>query len=333
MGYTESPNTDDIKSLIAKKDYNPRVKGDIKPTVSATSPMSYEDFRFSRRNWPKGDDGGAGRKPDPDAEYEKNLGSTTSLKTYEQDDPTDTADAILHKLDGPTSKIKSAHLEKYMRPMDPPIEPDRSRALGLSGPFWGYFNEEKTDYEDFLKTYPPEVKVEAAQLIHTSDTESPTVDMTDGCSYAGDADVETDLEADREHVLNHLMVCVHNMFSEAASSNGFANANTSSLPSFRQTGESSSSGSNTTGRKRGRDDTKGERNSDEDENEKSKHPRTIRDEEEVGILEKLRRKLACPYYKQDLQKHHSSGACCGPEWKSVHRIKYDNMKLVIWRSY
>jgi hypothetical protein len=355
MGYTESPDTNDIKSLAAKQNSSPRNKGDIHPTVSATSPLSYDDIGFSKRNWPMSD-GRSGGKPDPDTEgntlgswllairsasaskaaaiqsgFEKNPGSTTSLEPYEQDDSPDIADTILHKLDTPSSKIEAANLERYVRQTDPPIDSRRSQALGLSGPFWGYFNGGETDYDALLDITPPEVKLEAAQLIHPSEAESSTVETMAGSSDDCDTDMETDLEADGEHVLNHLMICVHDMFSLAASPNEFANASTSSLPAFRQSRESSTSGSNTAGRKRGRDDTKGDRNSGDDENDKSKLPKITRSEEEDGISKKLRRKLACPYYKQDRHKHHSSGACCGPGWNSVHRIKYDNMKLVMWR--
>jgi len=33
------------------------------------------------------------------------------------------------------------------------------------------------------------------------------------------------------------------------------------------------------------------------------------------------RKLACPYFKHDPTSHASRGACCGPGWPDVHRVK------------
>lgn len=35
----------------------------------------------------------------------------------------------------------------------------------------------------------------------------------------------------------------------------------------------------------------------------------------------LRRKLACPYYQRNPEKHRNHRACAGPGWADVHRLK------------
>lgn len=191
-------------------------------------------------------------------------------------------------------------------------EPKKNKSLGLSGSFWGVFQEDE-DQETPDRT----------QLADSGDVESDSID-TDDCSL----DIEESLNSSKEYVLSYLMVCVHDMFSLAGSSNSPRHAGTSSSYSLEQTGEPPASGSNNAGRKRGRNESNGEQDGDEDSSDKSRSRKKPQDDSDDADPKKLHKKLACPYYKHDPHKRRSSGACCGPGWDSVHRIKYN-----YWTTY
>ncbi|KAH4037652.1 hypothetical protein HBI56_222930 [Parastagonospora nodorum] len=142
----------------------------------------------------------------------------------------------------------------------------------------------------------------------------------DGSSDSCEMTWSTDVEVQKEHILDHLMVAVYEMFSSPPSdATGFTS--TSSSDASRQTGESSTSkpGKRVQSRRRTLTDRDSEHS--ENENSHSKKRRNTQDEPETPHLLKSTRKLACPYYKRDARRQHHSGACCGPGWDSVHRIK------------
>lgn len=348
MGYSESPDIDGAKSPGAQQTYRPRKNSFVSPTISGTSPFSYDEIRFSEHNWPKENDlSSFGSEPEPDvawllarstsprgsaakrfSEPAKNPESSHPPEVYEQDTSSDILDIRVDKVDTTSDKVNATDLERYMSQTKSPIDSRRNQSLGLSGPFWGYFTEANNDPIALPKTDLSEVNVEVTQLTHSCDAKNEGVDIMNGSSDDCDMDVEEGVEDDKERVLNYLMVCVHDMFTLAESSDRPADANTSSSYSFRQTGESSTSGSDKSGRKRGRDESTGDQDPN-DENDKFKPRKRRQDEEDNENSKKLDRKLACPYYKHNPDKHHSSGACCGPGWDSVHRIKYGHIELSV----
>jgi hypothetical protein len=143
----------------------------------------------------------------------------------------------------------------------------------------------------------------------------------DGSSDSCEMTWSTDVEVQKEHILDHLMVAVYEMFSSPPSdATGFTS--TSSSDASRQTGESSTSKPGKRVQSRRRTLTDRDNEHSDNENSHSKKRRNTQDEPETPRLLKSTRKLACPYYKRDARRQHHSGACCGPGWDSVHRIKY-----------
>jgi hypothetical protein len=58
-----------------------------------------------------------------------------------------------------------------------------------------------------------------------------------------------------------------------------------------------------------------------EENDDDQHP-IKRQRHQIGSSEGSGdRRLACPYFKHDPESHASRGACCGPGWVDVHRVK------------
>lgn len=146
------------------------------------------------------------------------------------------------------------------------------------------------------------------------DTISSDMSASDGNIDGGDA-----IKAQKEAILTRLMLCVHNIFTQAGyTSCGQQSPESSSVPvASNSKGQnprcSTGNGSN---QKRSI-----QQDEDDDDGQASKKQKTLSGT--FSLDQELQRKLACPYYKNDPTKCRSSGACCGPGWDSVSRIKYD----------
>jgi hypothetical protein len=148
-------------------------------------------------------------------------------------------------------------------------------------------------------------------------SDSDHLDMTDESSDSHGSDTLDDIELEKEQIIDRLMVCVYDIF---ASASPITHVTPGYTESSRSPNRQSTQAFERTGKKRKRreerDDNDDDRDEDDDIRKRSKGS---------GDLNKpgqgLELLFACPYYKRDPHKRHSSGACCGPGWNSIHRIK------------
>jgi hypothetical protein len=199
----------------------------------------------------------------------------------------------------------------------------------------GDFEDRHTDSTTQEGHGSPHSTFTAVHSTRSCGSESDNLEIMDGSSDDCEVDCAKDIAAQKDHILNHLMVHVYAMFSSAGSTNEHGHRSTSSSSPPKQAGGPSNTDSKSSAGKRSRDEAN-DCNRDDDENDKSDKRRRIRNGSSNIDFEKIERRLACPYYKRDPQKGHLSGACCGPGWDSVHRIKYglnivvsDRVKLIL----
>jgi tetratricopeptide (TPR) repeat protein len=152
-------------------------------------------------------------------------------------------------------------------------------------------------------------------------SESDHLDVVDGSSDDQDIDCLESIVAQKEHTLNKLMLCVYEIFTCTGSFTGHGNESIGSSDSIKRTGGSSTKASKDMGKKRSRDDKSEQSDGDDGKKESRKRPKPSDEINSPGC--KTVKKFACPYYKRNPHGAHSSGACCGPGWDSVHRIKYN----------
>jgi tetratricopeptide (TPR) repeat protein len=152
-------------------------------------------------------------------------------------------------------------------------------------------------------------------------SESDHLDVVDGSSDDQDIDCLESIVAQKEHTLNKLMLCVYEIFTCIGSFTGHGNESIGSSDSIKRTGDSSTKAPNDRGRKRSRDDKSEQSDGDDGKKESRKHPKSSDKINSPGC--KTVKKFACPYNKHNPDGAQSSGACCGPGWDSVHRIKYN----------
>jgi hypothetical protein len=152
-------------------------------------------------------------------------------------------------------------------------------------------------------------------------SESEVSDNMEALSDDCEVDRIDDMDTTKEQMLDRLMVCVHEMFAvTSVSTRAGHTSSTTSSPSTKHS-EAPGSSSKNIGekRKRGQLDKNGDRNEDNDD-KSGKRQRML--DAHTEPQEDERRRLACPYYKQNPRKQYPSRACCEPGWTSVHRIKY-----------
>jgi hypothetical protein len=151
-------------------------------------------------------------------------------------------------------------------------------------------------------------------------SENDDFDAIDVSSDECDVDCVRDIEAQKEHVLDRLMVCVYEMFTSAGSFMQYGHTSTNSQSPPKQSSESSGVYYKDPGGKRGTN--KGSKGRDDEDDENGQSGKRRRTRNELGrSRQRMEKSLACPYYKRNPRKHHSSRACCGPGWDTVHRIK------------
>jgi hypothetical protein len=162
-------------------------------------------------------------------------------------------------------------------------------------------------------------------------TEGDSLDSTDQSSDDCNIDHVEEIKAQKEYALNYLMGFVHDMFN-SPTLGGVRHASTESSTPPKQMGESSRSGSTKPKQKRVLEEETGDADHNDEENNGFRKRRKMHDESTIAGHEKIPKKLACPYYKRHPHKLHSSGACCGPGWESVHRIKYNSSDHTVFMS-
>jgi hypothetical protein len=130
-----------------------------------------------------------------------------------------------------------------------------------------------------------------------------------------------DVDAQKRYLIDRLMVCVYDMFASTSSSTGQRTASTGSPIPPNQTCDSSMSVPKYFGKKRSRDkkSENDDLDNDEDDDCPRKRQNISKDSQKPG--QEADKRLACPYYKHSPPMCASSGACHGPGWDSVHRLK------------
>jgi hypothetical protein len=130
-----------------------------------------------------------------------------------------------------------------------------------------------------------------------------------------------DMGTQKEQMLDRLMVCVHELFAVTGVSTRTGHTSSTTSSPSKQNNEAPGSGSKNIGGKRKRDQRDKDGDGGEDNDDKSGKRQSMLDAH-TEPQENDKRRLACPYYKQNPRKQYPSRACCGPGWTSVHRIKY-----------
>lgn len=127
------------------------------------------------------------------------------------------------------------------------------------------------------------------------------------------------IEAEKEAVLDRLMLRVYDMFSSTGYTTCGENQSTASSSTNRsgtvEVKNCRQSTNHSATRRRGKDEN-------EDEHDDRPGKRRNLQARSKDPEQKPQTMLACPYFKHEPHKRHPSGACCGPGWDSVHRIKY-----------
>jgi hypothetical protein len=168
---------------------------------------------------------------------------------------------------------------------------------------------------DVLLLQPHESKIHQDVLeVDNSDT---TYESSDACEF----DLVNDIEAQKVQIVDRLIVCVYDMFSVRGSptEHGHSSTNANRVPNDTSTPTAKERKET----KRKRDHGKGgdDREGGNDEHDESKRRQKSRESSSISH-QYLKKKLACPYYKQDPHKWNKHRACRGPGFDEVHRIKY-----------
>lgn len=138
-------------------------------------------------------------------------------------------------------------------------------------------------------------------------------------------------EGQKKVLLNRLMGYFYEVFfSSPMRSTSFTRHGTSSEQSDPQSKDSSTSTSMTsasvasgylgTSQASGKRRASGEEDREQEEEGRPPQRRRGKDIQDSPV-DKLTKRLACPYFKMDSARYRATRACIGPGWKSVHRIK------------
>jgi hypothetical protein len=175
---------------------------------------------------------------------------------------------------------------------------------------------------------PSEYVCSAVPATELYSSESDNLVTMDGSSEDCDVDCVEDIEAQKQHVLNRLMVCVYEMFASADSSTRYGGSKSTGSPIPPKQNSASSvrvskeAGTNRRQDKRKKDSDHDDDDDDDGDGENDKSKRCRRRDRYGTSDQKTKKKLACPYYKRSPHRSYSSGACYGPGWDTVSRIKY-----------
>jgi hypothetical protein len=146
-------------------------------------------------------------------------------------------------------------------------------------------------------------------------------DSMDGSSDDFECNCASDIVAEKEQILDRLMVCVYDMFTSTGSAYNSYAGRGSHQPKSQAGGSSVKGSANQAGIKRKRSKGNGDDNLDDEENDgfRKRHKGQKDTSDPDPENHKL---LACPYYKCNPRKVYPSKKCYGPGWDSVHRLKY-----------
>jgi hypothetical protein len=147
------------------------------------------------------------------------------------------------------------------------------------------------------------------------------LDSIEGSSDDYDFNCASDIAAEKEQILDRLMVCVYDLFTSAGSSTYDSHAAQGIHQPEKQSIESSVNGRRQAGKKRKGSKGSGDSDPNEEENDDARKRRKGQ-RNANNADQKSQRMLACPYYKCNPRKSYPSNKCSGPGWNSVHRIKY-----------
>ena len=159
-------------------------------------------------------------------------------------------------------------------------------------------------------------------------SETDSLDTMNVSPEEHDIHYTSDIKCRKEQIIDRLMVCVHGMFTSSGSGTPHEHACNSSSDSHTQSGPSSLEHPKRSEKKR----KAGERGEDSDhhsDGDRSRKRQKLQQRSD-GPKQESSKKLACPYFKHDPRKRHTSGACCGPGWDTVHRIKYGHFISASW---
>jgi hypothetical protein len=160
--------------------------------------------------------------------------------------------------------------------------------------------------------------------IGSCDSGTDVLDSMDGFSEDSDFNCASDISAEKEQIIDRLMVCVYDMFASIGSPTHNSRAAHGSSQPASQTDGSPAKASDMASKKRKRRCESGDGNANEEENDGSRK----RPKNQVGTDapdQKNEKFLACPYYKCNPRKSYPSKRCYGPGWHNVARLKYDNI--------
>jgi uncharacterized C2H2 Zn-finger protein len=151
------------------------------------------------------------------------------------------------------------------------------------------------------------------------------LDSMDGSSDDCDLNCTDDIVAEKEQILDRLMVCVYDMFTSACSTYNSCAGSGSHQPKSQTGGSSVRGSADQEGKKRKRSKDSGDGNLEDEENDGFRKRRKGQKDTNDPDQENYKL-LACPYYKCNPRKGYPSKKCYGPGWDSVHRLKYSAKK-------
>jgi hypothetical protein len=152
------------------------------------------------------------------------------------------------------------------------------------------------------------------------DSGTDVLDSVDAFSDDSDFNCASDISAEKERILDRLMVCVYDMFAMIGSTTHTSRGAHESHQSNNQTVDTFAKSPELTSKKR-KERCDRDNNPNEEENDGSR--KRLKGREDINAPgQKNERMLACPYFKCNPRKSYPSKKCYGPGWDSVHRIKY-----------
>ncbi|KAH8719328.1 hypothetical protein GQ44DRAFT_809716 [Phaeosphaeriaceae sp. PMI808] len=151
-------------------------------------------------------------------------------------------------------------------------------------------------------------------------SEGEAVDMSEESLEGSSTGCINDLDTQKEQILDRLMVYFYELFAVTTFStrNGGESCETSGAS--QQIERSSGINSRSTRKKRKSNERTDDDEAEEDEVDK-RGKRQRRSSSSTNLESTNGKRLACPYFKHDHRKHHPSGACSGPGWFTIPRLK------------
>jgi hypothetical protein len=168
---------------------------------------------------------------------------------------------------------------------------------------------------DVILLQPQESKIhQDSSEVDSSDT---TYESSDACEF----DLVNVIEAQKVQIVDRLIVCVYDMFNVQGSPTEHGHSSTNSKRAPNDTSTPAAKERKETKRKRDHGKGSEDREGSNDEHDESKRRQNSRGSSGISH-QYLKRRLACPYYKQDPHTWNKHRACRGPGFDEVHRIKY-----------